>query len=116
MDFGVDARERFSAGELCRRDDRAWVVLVELPRLTVTAIREEEFSLEELKEVTAGVSDSFFFSLVLGRVEGLFLMRGAEALGGLERRGEDLTIAPEFVAGRLITLLEPGITACRPWP
>ncbi len=88
----------------------------ELPRITVTGIREEEFSLEELKEVTAGVSDSFFFSLVLGRVEGLFFMRGAEALGGLERRGEDLTFAPEFVAGRLITLLEPGITACCPWP
>lgn len=87
----------------------------------MTAIREEEFSLEELKleelkEVTAGVSDSFFFSFVLGRVDDLSFIRGRDALGGLERRGEDLTTAPEFVAGRLITLLEPGITAWRPWP
>lgn len=90
------------------------VILEELPRLTVTAIREEKFSLDALKEVSAGVSDSFFFSLVLGRVEGLFFIRGVEALGGLERRGEDLTIAPELVDG--VTLLGPGITAWRPWP
>lgn len=115
VDFGVDARERFSGSRLWRRDDRAWVVLVDLPRFTVTGFREE-FSLNELKEVTAGVSDSFFFSLLLGRLDDLSFMRGREALGGLERRGEDLTIVSEFVAGRLITLLEPGITACRPWP
>ena len=82
-DFAFDTPRGLSASGLCRRDDRVWVVVVELPRLTVTGIREEEFSLEELKleelkEVTAGVSDSFFFSLVLGRVEGLCFTRGVE--------------------------------------
>lgn len=86
----------------------------ELPRITVTGFGEEKFSLDALKEVSAGVSDSFFFSLVFGRVDDLSFMRGRDALGGLWRRGEDLTIAPEFVDG--VTLLEPGITAWRPWP
>lgn len=114
-DFAFDTPRGLSASGLCRRDDRVWVVLVELPRLTVTWFREE-FSLDALNEVTAGVSDSFFFLLLLGRVDDLSFMLGREALGGLERRGEDLTFAPEFVAGRLITLVDPGITACRPWP